>query len=73
MAFIKQEIIDEIKAKNRIEDVIRSYGVDLDSRYKALCPFHHEKTPSFSVQVDKQIFSCFGKCNISGVVFTFVE
>ena len=73
MAFIKQEIIDEIKAKNRIEDVIRSYGVDLDSRYKALCPFHHEKTPSFSVQVDKQIFSCFGKCNISGDVFTFVE
>ena len=73
MAFIKPEIIDEIKAKNRIEDVIRSYGVDLDSRNKALCPFHHEKTPSFSVQVDKQIFSCFGKCNISGDVFTFVE
>ncbi len=73
MAFIKPEIIAEIKSKNRIEDVIRSYGVDLDSRYKALCPFHHEKTPSFSVQVDKQIFSCFGKCNISGDVFTFVE
>ena len=73
MAFIKPEIIAEIKSKNRIEDVIRSYGVDLDSRYKALCPFHHEKTPSFSVQVDKQIFSCFGKCNISGDVFTFIE
>ncbi len=73
MAFIKPEIIEEIKAKNRIEDVIRSYGVDLDSRYKALCPFHKEKTPSFSVQVDKQIFSCFGKCDFSGDVFTFVE
>lgn len=72
MAFIKPEIIEEIKAKNRIEDVIRSYGVELDSRYKALCPFHQEKTPSFSVQVDKQIFSCFGKCDISGDVFTFV-
>jgi DNA primase len=73
MAFIKPEIIEEIKAKNRIEDVIRSYGVELDSRYKALCPFHQEKTPSFSVQVEKQIFSCFGKCDISGDVFTFVE
>ena len=73
MSYIKPEIIEEIKAKNRIEDVIRSYGVDLDSRYKALCPFHSEKTPSFSVQVEKQIFTCFGKCNLTGDVFTFVE
>ncbi len=73
MSLIKPEIIEEIKSKNRIEDVIRSYGVDLDSRYKALCPFHSEKTPSFSVQVEKQIFTCFGKCNFTGDVFTFVE
>ncbi len=73
MSRITPEIIDEIKSKNRIEDVIRSYGVDLDSRYKALCPFHKEKTPSFSVQVEKQIFTCFGKCDFTGDVFTFVE
>ena len=73
MSRITPEIIEEIKSKNRIEDVIRSYGVDLDSRNKALCPFHKEKTPSFSVQVEKQIFTCFGKCDFTGDVFTFVE
>ena len=73
MAHITKELIDEIKSKNRIEDVLRSYGVTLDSRYKALCPFHDEKTPSFSVHPEKQIFTCFGKCDFTGDVFTFVE
>lgn len=71
--YINKEIIEEIKSKNRLEDVLRSYGVDLDSRYKALCPFHREKTPSFSVHPDKQIFTCFGKCDFTGDVFTFIE
>ena len=71
MAFISKDIIDEIKSKNRIEDVIGSY-IDLNNN-KALCPFHNEKTPSFSVSTDKQIFKCFsGNCGKSGNVITFI-
>lgn len=73
MAHISPKIIAEVKSRNRLEDVLRSYGVELDSRNKALCPFHSEKTPSFSVKPDEQIFTCFGKCNFTGDVFTFVE
>ena len=73
MAYISPKIIAEIKSRNRLEDVLRSYGVELDSRNKALCPFHKEKTPSFSVKPEEQIFTCFGKCNFTGDVFTFVE
>ena len=73
MAHISPKIIEEVKSRNRLEDVLRSYGVELDSRNKALCPFHKEKTPSFSVKPDEQIFTCFGKCNFTGDVFTFVE
>ena len=73
MAHISPKIIAEIKSRNRLEDVLRSYGVELDSRNKALCPFHKEKTPSFSVKPEEQIFTCFGKCNFTGDVFTFVE
>lgn len=73
MASINPELIAEIKSKNRVEDVLRYYGVDLDSRNKALCPFHSEKTPSFSVHPEKQIWTCFGKCNMTGDIFTFVE
>lgn len=73
MAHISPKIIAEVKSRNRLEDVLRSYGVELDGRNKALCPFHKEKTPSFSVKPDEQIFTCFGKCNFTGDVFTFVE
>ena len=73
MAQISSKIIAEVKSRNRLEDVLRSYGVELDSRNKALCPFHKEKTPSFSVKPEEQIFTCFGKCNFTGDVFTFVE
>lgn len=73
MAHISPKIIQEVKSRNRLEDVLRSYGVELDSRNKALCPFHKEKTPSFSVKPEEQIFTCFGKCNFTGDVFTFVE
>ena len=73
MASINTELIAEIKSKNRLEDVLRSYGVDLDGKNKALCPFHSEKTPSFSVHPEKQIWTCFGKCDMTGDVFTFIE
>jgi DNA primase len=65
--------IDEIRLVADIVDVIGGY-VSLKRRgrnYMALCPFHNEKTPSFSVSPDKQIFHCFG-CGKGGNVFTFL-
>ena len=64
MAFVTKEIIDEIKSKNDIVDVIGSY-INLNEKYKALCPFHDDHTPSFSVHPDKQIYKCFS-CGESG-------
>jgi hypothetical protein len=61
----------EIKSSVRIEDVIKRYGVSLNRANKGKCPFHSEKTPSFSVNTQKQIFKCFG-CGKSGDVITFV-
>ena len=71
MAFISKEVIDEIKAHNDIVDVIGSY-IDLNEKNKALCPFHDDHTPSFSVHPDKQIYKCFS-CGESGNVITFIE
>ena len=71
MAFISKEVIDEIKARNDIVDVIGSY-ISLNDKYKALCPFHDDHSPSFSVHPDKQIYKCFS-CGESGNVITFVE
>ena len=71
MAFVTKEIIDEIKSKNDIVDVIGSY-IDLNEKYKALCPFHDDHSPSFSVHPEKQIYKCFS-CGESGNVITFVE
>lgn len=71
MAFVNKELIDEIKAKNNIVDVIGSY-INLNDKYKALCPFHDDHSPSFSVHPDKQIYKCFS-CGESGNVITFVE
>ena len=71
MAFITKEQIDEIKANNDIVDVIRSY-IDLNDKYKALCPFHDDHNASLSVHPDKQIFKCFS-CGESGNVITFVQ
>jgi DNA primase len=68
-----QETIDEVRARNDIVDVIGEY-VQLKkagSSYMGLCPFHSEKTPSFSVSPSKQIFHCFG-CGKGGNVITFV-
>ena len=67
------EIIDEIRQSNDIIDIISQY-VHLKRsgrNYFGLCPFHNEKSPSFSVSPDKQIFHCFG-CGVGGNVFTFL-
>lgn len=67
------EIIEEVREKNDIIDVIGQY-VHLKrtgNNYMGLCPFHSEKSPSFSVSQDKQLYHCFG-CGASGNVYTFV-
>jgi len=70
---ISQQQIDEIIEKNDIGDVIGEY-VKLERKgngYTGLCPFHNEKTPSFSVHEGKQIFKCFG-CGKGGNVVNFI-
>ncbi len=70
---ISEELIQQIKEENDIVDVI-SESVRLKKagrNYTGLCPFHNEKTPSFSVSSDKQIYKCFG-CGEAGNVITFV-
>ena len=74
MPYYSDEIIEEVRSRNDIVDVIGSY-VKLKksgSTYFGLCPFHSEKTPSFSVTRSKQMFYCFG-CHVGGSVFTFIE
>src|SRR5574344_257206 len=62
MVRYSDELIDEIRSKNDIVDIISQYVVLKRSgrNFFGLCPFHKEKTPSFSVSPDKQIFHCFG-------------
>src|SRR5690625_1308199 len=70
---IPEEVIEQIKTTNDIVDIIGEY-VSLKKQGKnfvALCPFHDEKTPSFSVAQEKQIFHCFG-CKKGGNVITFL-
>ena len=67
------DIIEEVRMKNDIVDVVSQY-VKLNKRgstYFELCPFHNEKTPSFSVTPAKQMYYCFG-CGAGGNVFNFV-
>ena len=67
------EIIDEVRQTNDIVDIVSQYvRLKRSGRnYFGLCPFHNEKSPSFSVSPDKQIFHCFG-CGVGGNVFTFL-
>ena len=68
-----EEIINEVRQSNDIVDIISQY-VHLKRsgrNFFGLCPFHNEKSPSFSVSPDKQIFHCFG-CGVGGNVFTFI-
>ena len=71
---IPESFVEELKSALRIEDVIGSY-VQLKRRGSnlvGLCPFHSEKTPSFSVQPDRGFFHCFG-CGAGGDVITFIR
>ena len=71
---IDAEFLRALKQKNDIIEVIRSY-VPLDRKggnHWACCPFHHEKTPSFSVSESDQFYHCFG-CGVSGDVVRFVQ
>ena len=71
--YYPEELVEEIRSKNDIVDVISSY-VRLEkkgSSYFGLCPFHNEKSPSFSVSRQKQMYYCFG-CGAGGNVFTFL-
>lgn len=71
--YYPDEIIEEVRLQSDVVDIIGSY-VHLQrkgSSHFGLCPFHNEKTPSFSVSKDKQIYYCFG-CGAGGNVFSFV-
>ena len=74
MARYNDEIIDEIRNSNNILDVVSQYVVLKRSgrSYSGLCPFHKEKSPSFYVSPDKQIFHCFG-CGEGGDVIGFIK
>ena len=71
--YFSEDLIEEVRQKNDIVDVISGY-VKLQkkgSSYFGLCPFHNEKSPSFSVSRGKQMYYCFG-CGAGGNVFTFI-
>ena len=71
--YYSDEVIDEVISRNDIVNVISGY-VSLRKKgrtFEACCPFHHEKTPSFKVDRDKQLYHCFG-CGAGGNVFTFI-
>ncbi len=72
--FYSEDLIEEVRSRNDIVDVINSY-VSLKKKgntYTACCPFHNEKTPSFHVSRDKQLYHCFG-CGAAGTVYTFLQ
>lgn len=73
IGYIPQEIIDEITARADIVEVVKEYvPLKKEGRnFKGLCPFHHEKTPSFTVSEEKKIFHCFG-CGVGGNVISFL-
>ncbi len=72
-SYIPDELIAEITAANDIVDVVSSYMKLKRSGngYKGLCPFHGEKTPSFHISPDKQLYHCFG-CGAGGSVLQFI-
>ena len=73
MMYYPDELVEEVRMKNDIVDVVSGY-VKIQkkgSSYFGLCPFHNEKSPSFSVSPGKQMYYCFG-CGAGGNVFSFV-
>ncbi|MCR5799959.1 MAG: DNA primase [Lachnospiraceae bacterium] len=71
--YYPEDIVEEVRSKNDIVDIISGYVrlTKKGSTYFGLCPFHNEKTGSFSVSPSKQMFYCFG-CGAGGNVFTFL-
>lgn len=71
--YYSDELVEEVRMKNDIVDVVSGYVriQKKGSSYFGLCPFHNEKSPSFSVSPGKQMYYCFG-CGAGGNVFTFV-
>lgn len=71
--YYPDELIEEVRTRNDIVDVISGYVriQKKGSSYFGLCPFHSEKSPSFSVSPDKQMYYCFG-CGAGGNIFTFL-
>jgi len=73
--YLEKELIEKIRESVLLQDVASRYIPSLKKKgknYTGLCPFHKEKTPSFSISPDKQIFQCFG-CNTGGNIFTFIS
>lgn len=73
MARYSEEIIEQVRQNNDIVEIISQY-VHLTRKgrnYFGLCPFHNEKSPSFSVSPERQIFHCFG-CGVGGNIYTFL-
>ena len=73
MPYYSDELVEEVRSRNDIVDVVGGY-VRLQKKgntYFGLCPFHNEKTGSFSVSPNKQMYYCFG-CGAGGNVFTFL-
>lgn len=70
---IEDRLLDEIRQRSNIVEIIAGYVALQPSgrNYKALCPFHSEKTPSLTVNPEREIFHCFG-CGVGGNVFSFI-
>jgi DNA primase len=73
MGLIPNEVVAQVLDRSDIVEVIARYIPlkNIGRNFKALCPFHHEKTPSFIISADKQIFHCFG-CGVGGNAISFV-
>ena len=71
--FFSEDKVSEIRDRASILEVVSDYITlkKAGKNHRGLCPFHSEKTPSFMVNEEKQIFHCFG-CNVGGDVFTFL-
>ncbi len=71
--YYSDEVIEEVRTANDIVDVISEYAglKKAGNSYKCCCPFHSEKTPSFTVSREKQMYHCFG-CGVGGNVYTFI-
>ena len=71
---IADSVVEQVRDRSDIVEVVREYVPALKTagrNQKACCPFHQERTPSFNVNPEKQIFHCFG-CGAGGDVFSFV-